>query len=62
MGKLQSLVQLGGVFGDFPAPAPAMAGTYLVGWRRAAAARGRPGPAKRASYPGLGPGHAGRWA
>ena len=52
MGKLQSLLQLGGVFGDFPGAPPAVASTYLVGWRRSAAARSRPGPAKRALRPG----------
>ena len=30
MGKLQSFLQLGGVFADFPGDAPAVASTYLV--------------------------------
>ena len=40
MGKLQSFLQLGGVFADFPRNAPAVASTYLVNW---AAVRPRPG-------------------
>jgi hypothetical protein len=30
MGKLQSFLQLGGVFADFSADAPAVASTYLL--------------------------------
>ena len=40
MGKLQSFLQLGGVFADFAADAPAVASTYLV---NRAAVRPRPG-------------------
>ena len=60
MGKLQSFLQLGGVFADFAADAPAVASTYPV---NRAAVRPRPGaglrPAKRDARPGLGPGLAG---
>ena len=59
MGKLPPLLQLGGVFGDFPAAAPAVASTYPVGWRRPVATRRGSGPAHRAFRPRLGPGRAG---
>jgi hypothetical protein len=52
MGKLQSFLQLGGVFADFFAAAPAVASTYLVNqWRsqrgqEQAQARKRDAPAR----------------
>ena len=45
MGKLQSFLQLGGVFADFPAAAPAVACTYLANQMRWYRGQGRARPA-----------------
>ena len=56
MGKLQSFLQLGGVFADFPAAAPTVACTYLVNQRRSSRGQGQPWPASGTRRRGLGPG------
>ena len=62
MGKLQSFLQLGGVFADFPAAAPAVACTYLANqrwsYRGQEQARAASGMSRRGLVPGLaGSGH-----
>jgi hypothetical protein len=59
MGKLQSFLQLGGVFADFAAAAPGVASTYLVNQRRSYRGRGRPRRASGRPRRGLSPGLAG---
>ena len=65
MGKLQSFLQLGGVFADFSAAAPAVASTYLVNqWRSPrgqAQARARQRTPQRRFGPGLAGSGRGPW-
>ena len=56
MGKLQSFLQLGGVFADFPAAAPAVASTYLVSQRRSGRGQGQAQARKRDAAARVGPG------
>ena len=51
MGKLPSFLQLGGVFADFSAAAPAVASTYLVNQWRSPRGAGA-GPGQQAGRPG----------
>ena len=56
MGKLQSFLQLGGVFADFPAAAPAVASAYLVNQRRSYRGQEQARPASGTSAARVGSG------